>query len=184
MPDAVGPNDAQRGRSTIFGIGLPGTKPIRVRDLDDVHIASWGGFRKPKQVDDRVTPSRKDLSGGGYTPAQSSTDLPKFLLVFLGGPIALLAVIGFIGWLSSGSPEPVTSVCDETGYSAFYDGADFHPDVRRVHFSVNFETLDGPNVWREGSVFRSPNPVRLNVEIPARTDRPILSCTVERIWVE
>lgn len=184
--DEVGPNDPNRGRSSIGGFKLPGSKPIPVRDIEDVRDAGWGGMRKPKPNDDpsRDT-NRTDLSGGGYTASQTNNERGKLFLIFLGGPIAFLAVVGFLGWLTSRPVEPLTSVCTSAGYEATYLRSDFHEDARLITIDVSF---NGEDYWRNGDTIavQLPNDPSAELEVIARptAGTKVTTCKVERIKIE
>lgn len=181
--DEVGPNDPHTGRSSIGGFKLPGSKPIRVRDIEDVRDAGWGGLRKPKTKDDpsRDT-NRTDLSGGGYTASQTNNERGKLFLIFLGGPIALLAIVGFLGWLTSRPVEPITSVCTSAGYDATYLRSDFHEDARSIVIDVSF---NGEPYWRTGDTVEVNLPndpdAELNIRARPTSGEKVTSCKVERI---
>lgn len=152
MVDEVGPNDPNRGRSSIGGFKLPGSKPIAVRGLDDIYTASFGGFRKPKPKEE-YTQGSPDISGGGYTPAQTGTDRHKFLALFLGVPVLFLAVAGVLGYLVLGGvPTPLASDCGPGGYTATYSRSDFHREAASAVFRVEFVDVDGSESYNVVSI--------------------------------
>ena len=181
MTDEVGPNDPNRGRSSIGGFKLPNSTPIYVRDIEDIRDAGWGGLRKPKRTEERE-PAPSDLTGGGYTAVQTNNERGRLLLLFLGGPIAFLALVGLIGWLVMGRPvEPIESSCGPDGYTAVYARSDFHREANSAVFDVGF---NGESFWRSGDsvrvVFFSDTET---VEVIARPSNlaTVTSCEVVRI---
>ncbi len=188
--DEVGPNDPNRGRSSIGGFKMPGSKPIEVRGLDDVHTASYGGFRKPKPKEE-YTQDTLDISGGGYTPAQSNNDRRQLMMLFLGAPIALLAVVGVLGWLFLGDeePQPLRTECTEDGYFATFDRTDFHREVTVARVNVTFSYDVDTTFLESADIELSPEVIAPRVVIAAPdldalgavVASPIPTCTLESI---
>lgn len=147
MTDEVGPNDPNRGRSSAGRFKMPFSKPIAVRDVDDVFDAAWGGMRKPKTKEERrsmqVAP---DLSGGGYTPAQTNQDRWKIILVFVLVPVALFGFLSVVGWLTDSQledPVPISTSCAVDGFRATYRSADFHENASRASFRISLVDENG-----------------------------------------
>lgn len=125
MPRA--PSNDNEGRSVVGGIGMPGSKPIKVRDLDDVHTATWGGFRKPKK-----RPRQETAGGGGSnTPRREGGSAFKatgavlaFWVLFFG--VAVLAIYLLSKVVISPAalePEEIRLLqCEVVDGTAFYQG--------------------------------------------------------------
>jgi len=184
--EVVGPNDPQKGRSKIGGFGVPGSKPVKVRNMDEVHSVLWGGFRKPKAKGyDDLSPR---LAGGGYTSSQTSNERGRLTWLLLGAPVLLLALVGFIGWFFYGRlPEPITSTCSNDGYTATYAREDFHRDATHVDVLVEFTYPNARPGWVQLDVpLTSPE---FTISVPAGDagsvpGLSVASCEVTRMEPE
>lgn len=94
----------------------------------------------------------------------------------------MLAIIGFLGWLTSRPVEPVSSMCDETGYEATYLRSDFHRDARTAAFTVVLEDeLYGRNWYVVERFLRSDPEAIVEIRVESLHAAPITSCEVTDI---
>lgn len=185
MTDEVGPNDPNRGRSSAGRFKMPFSKPIAVRDVDDVFDAAWGGMRKPKTKEERrsmqVAP---DLSGGGYTPAQTNQDRWKIILVFVLVPLAVLAAFAFLGASTDSTqedPEPLTSSCQFDGYRATYARSDFHENIATVIFQVTLSGDETSSLELVELDLSESSGSEIELIVLARDNMTVERCVVEAI---
>lgn len=183
MTDEVGPNDPNRGRSSAGGFKMPFSKPIAVRDVDDVYDAAWGGMRKPKQRDDRRSAAAPSLAGGGYTSAQTNNERGRIMFLFLGLPIVLIALLGFVGWLSGRTVdaiEPLETTCGSEGFEAVFLRSDF-AKASAAGIRVTYTTDQRP--WFDStridiSEFTAD---RFTISVPPPGVGVVQGCTLEEI---
>lgn len=138
---------------------MPGSKPIAVRGIDDVHTASYGGFRKPKPKEE-YSQGSPDIAGGGYTATQTDTDRYKLMMLFIGVPVLFLAAIGLVGWLTFGGvPSAVQSTCDSDGYNGSFNRKDFDLGARTATITVEFVDASGQASQNTGTMTLSESVV-------------------------
>ena len=123
----------------------PFSRRVGVRDIEDIKDAGLGGglFTKPLSRDERKKRRHPDIRGGGYSSAQTDTDMGKFILMFLGPVVAIFLIAGYFGWRNSepsaGLPDPITVSCGDGAYEATFHRSEFRAESSTVRVSVTFE---------------------------------------------
>jgi len=161
----------------MAGLDVPFSKPVMARDVDDMHDALFGSFRKPKERS--TSPGQPfGYDQGGYTSSRGSWNDRGVLALLVGVPAALIAVLVLVSrLLIFPVPEPINSTCTPDGYTATYERGDFYSRYDEVTVHVKFN--DKFVAWTRA--INLPNDPNATIEVVlANEPNPRLS---DRLWL-